>query len=180
MHDGKSVMTEWNPDDDLLRSRLMAAVRSICPAWLWDRAEDIVQRSMIAVLKQRERGETMNPLPASYIRKAAYTAMIDEIRRQHRDRHQKSLDEDDSDIQPHSAEPDGERIAESREISREVRDCLSQLPEARRAAVALYLLGEPVPEIAQRLGCDRKRASNLVYRGRTALRRCLENKGIEP
>ena len=65
-------------------------------------------------------------------------------------------------------------------IRQGVRSCLRELVAARRRAVTLYLMGDSVPRAAERLGWNRKRTENLVFRGLADLRRCLETKGLEP
>ncbi len=76
--------------------------------------------------------------------------------------------------------PNPERESLSRALGREIRSCLDNILPSRREAVTLYLLGCPVPEIAQRLTCREKSADNRVYRGMKDLRQCLLSKGIQP
>lgn len=57
-------------------------------------------------------------------------------------------------------------------------ECLGSLKADRRRA--LYLQDHPVPEIAEQLESNRKRASNLVYRGLDGLRVELKKRGFEP
>ncbi len=161
----------------LLRDRLVAAVRSVCPGWLHDQQQDIVQVAMIAVLKQRQGKRRF---PGSYLRKAAFTAMVDEIRRR-RSRGEVPLEADDEEelvLVVASAGP--ERRLMSGEISLGVRACLDRLAPPRRAAVTLHLLADNVPSIAEKMGWKRKQAENLVYRGMQDLRDCLRRKGLQP
>ena len=57
---------------------------------------------------------------------------------------------------------------------------LHHLPAARRDAVARYIRGERVCEIAAATGENAKRIENLVYRGLQALRRSLTEAGLRP
>lgn len=173
-------MRHINDEHERLRTQLLRAVRAKCPGWLQDRAEDITQKAMMTLLRILETREADRPVPASYLRKVAFTTMIDEIRRLRKERHDRSIDEPPSDLQLQASNPSPERNAQGRQTMTLVQECVGRLPEARRGAVLLYLLEEPVPDIARRRGWDRKRTSNLVYRGLAAVRRCLEANGIRP
>ncbi len=162
-----------------LRNRLVVAVRAVCPCWLHDHQQDIVQVAMIAVLKQQEKVEGGRRFPSSYIRQAAFSAMIDEMRRRRR-RGEVPLETADEEIVLVEARASPERHTMSGEISAGVRDCLDRMAPPRRAAVTLHLLAYKVPQIAEKMGWDQKRADNLVYRGMQDLRECLRKKGLQP
>jgi len=76
-----------------------------------------------------------------------------------------------------STQPDPEGLSAGTELGRAIRGCLEGLVAPRRQAVSLWLLGYGHQEIAERLGWNRKRAENLVTRGRENLRECLAEKG---
>ncbi|MCU0223376.1 MAG: RNA polymerase sigma factor [Acidobacteria bacterium] len=166
-------------DCEALRSQLTRSVRRVCPVWLADRAEDIVQAALIRVVELRSRAETPSPLPASYLWKVAYTATIDEIRRVRKER-EVPIEA----LQPAVDEPvDGSdplRDASLRELGRGLQHCLARLIEPRRLAVGLHLLGHSAAEIATIAGWDGKRSRNLLHRGLGDLRRCLAARGITP
>ena len=162
----------------LLRDRLEAAVRAVCPYWMRDHQQDIVQVAMIAVLKQQQK-QGARQFPASYLRRAAYTAMIDEIRRR-RSRGEVPLEAIDADLDLVEERANPERRCSASEIASGVRKCLQRLASPRRAAVTLHLLGYKVPRIAEKMGWKRKQAENLVYRGMDNLRECLSQRGLEP
>ena len=170
-----------NSDEALiqLRKRLSQAVTRICPAWLAIHAEDIVQAAMMRIVDSVRSDEGIADLRSLYVRKAAYSAMVDEIRRIRRD----------------SAAPDGEEIvarAEDRsarnpeqrahltQLGQAIRGCLAGLVDGRRVAVTLYLQGHSVPETSRLGRFTLKQAENLVYRGLADLRRCLTLKGHSP
>ena len=160
-----------------LRRRLEAAVSRTCPAWLADRAEDIVQNAMLQLVEKLRRSEGTRTFSSIYLQKAAYGATVDEIRRACR-RRETSANEA---IAGHAAtDPGPAQAASSRELARAIRGCLGAMRDARRLAVTLYLQGCSVPEIGRRLGWGRKRAENLVYRGLADLRGCLRKKGWTP
>jgi RNA polymerase sigma-70 factor (ECF subfamily) len=166
-------------DHEALRAQLLRAVRHVCPPWLADRAEDIVQVALLRVAEVRRRGETQDPLPSSYVWKVAYSATVDEIRRLRRER---TVPLDDApeayDVPRADGGPDGDEAL--RRLGQAIRDCLERLLTPRRITVALHLLGHEPAEIAALEGWDGRRARNLLHRGLTDLRRCLASKGIAP
>jgi RNA polymerase sigma-70 factor (ECF subfamily) len=163
-----------------LRAVLQRAVRRVCPPWLANRGEDLVQAAMIRVLEARRRGEGMAGVPASYLYKVAYTTLVDEIRRLRR-RPEVPLDDgtDEGPALP-AAGGNPEELAASSEVGEAIQACLGGLAEPRRLAVTLHLQGHTVAEAAALLGWDAKRTDNLVYRGLADLRHCLESKGVRP
>ena len=165
-----------------LRQDLARAVGRLCPRWLLSDRDDLVQAATMRVMQAMERsrftGEGNPQLSSSYIYKAAYSALVDEIRRVRR---RGETDLDDSPAEPAAASgADPERTAASREIGAGVEDCLTRLVQDRRLAVTLYLQGHTVPESARVLGWAAKRTENLVYRGLADLRDCLRSKGLQP
>ncbi len=163
----------------VLRAKLERAVGNICPAWLRAQQDDLVQTAMMAVLRQAARREPDRPFPASYLRRAAYTALVDEIRRL-RSRGEVPLETVEDQIELIEGAADPERSSLSSELGREIRDCLQGIAASRRSAVILRLVSDyKVRQIASRMGWRRKQAENLIYRGLQDLRRCLRTKGIE-
>jgi len=167
------------PEHELaeLRRQLARAVAKVCPHWLADRADDIVQAATLKLsgLLAEGRGDR-NP---SYLWRVAYCATVDEIRR-HRRRAEVQLDEDPVERAAVHPDEDPERARSGREIGRAIEECLAGLNEARRLAVVLHLQGHALGEAARILGWGEKRVENLVYRGLADLRRCLGAKGLEP
>jgi RNA polymerase sigma-70 factor (ECF subfamily) len=166
-------------DDTELRRRLARAVARVCPSWLADSAEDIVQAAMLRVARRSESGEGDRGPASLYLEKAAFSATVDEIRR-HRRRREIQADDDHVMNQAPSQAASPEQSSAAGEIRRGLRDCLQGLVAPRRRAVALYLLGETVPGAAALFGWTPKKTENLVYRGLADLRRCLREKGLEP
>lgn len=158
-----------------LRRALADSVRRVCPRWLSAQADDIVQAALIKVVEVAADGAELHP---GYLWRAAYSAVVDEIRRQRR-RREVALDGLPEEPQRmHAADP--ERAAAGAEIGRAVQCCLLRLCEPRRLAVTLHLQGHTVPEAGRILGWSAKRVENLVYRGLADLRRCLASKGLKP
>jgi RNA polymerase sigma-70 factor, ECF subfamily len=163
-----------------LRATLERAVRRICPAWLADRRDDLVQVAAMRVLAARSPAEGKPAVAASYLYRVAYTTLIDEIRRLRR-RPEAPLEDSEAGGHATVAPAAGpERQYAATEVGCAIRDCLSRLVEPRRLAVTLHLQGHSVPEAASILGWGSKRTENLVYRGLADLRACLTLKGVTP
>jgi RNA polymerase sigma-70 factor (ECF subfamily) len=166
------------PGDEIgrLRVELVRAVARTCPRWLADRADDLVQTALMRVMDAAARREENAQFSALYLRKAAYSAVVDEIRRLRR-RREVPLEEE-PEHQLVAVEADPERQAVTHELAGAIRGCLKELVEARRRPVTMHLLGHSVGEVAARLRLRAKQAENLVYRGLADLRRCLEARGV--
>lgn len=167
-------------DYALLRSELVRAVSRICPPWLVSRADDLVQVALLRVLRKSEENAHLSP---SYLRKVAYSALIDEIRSWRR-RREVSIETEEGGIDPAAERswdhPDPEECSAARETGKAIRECLGGLVRPRRLAVTLHLQGHSVPEIGKLMGWNPKKADNLVYRGLADLRDCLGTKGVRP
>jgi RNA polymerase sigma-70 factor (ECF subfamily) len=181
---GRATRVEDRPqplpaEDGLLRLRadLVRAVTRVCPSWLSSRSDDLVQVALMKVVDVQKRGEGTADLSASYLRKVAYSAVVDEIRRCRR-RSEVSLEEEQSALDRSTNGPDPERCAEGREIGLAIRGCLGKLAASRRVAVTLHLQGHSVPDAARLLGWSAKQAENLIYRGLADLRGCLGKAGV--
>ncbi len=162
----------------LLRE-LERAVAKVCPRWLADRRDDLVQAALMRVMEIQRRSEGKRRFAASYLWKAAYSAMVDEIRRLRR-RREDPLEDEAWEGGPATSTPGPERRAADREVALGIRQCLGRLVRPRRMAVVLYLQGHSVPEASKLLNWGNKRTENLVYRGLADLRACLAGKGLEP
>jgi RNA polymerase sigma-70 factor, ECF subfamily len=163
-----------------LRAELVDAVRALCPRWLASRAEDLVQTAMVKIFELRRRSEQERELSSFYLKRVAYSALVDEIRRLER-RRESPLEDDGGEPLPlPAATPGPDRVQASRELGEGIRDCVGRLLRPRKLAVTLYLQGVSVAEAARLLDWDLKHTRNLVYRGLGDLRRCLEGKGLHP
>jgi RNA polymerase sigma-70 factor, ECF subfamily len=164
-----------------LRRDLAKAVARLCPRWMADRRDDLVQMAVMRVMqllgRQPRPDEGKPALSASYLYKVAYTVLVDEIRRKDR-RPETELDE--AVAAPAAPSPNPERTAASREVGRGIQDCLLAMKRERRLAVTLHLQGHTVPETARILDWAAKQTENLVYRGLADLRECLMAKGLRP
>jgi RNA polymerase sigma-70 factor (ECF subfamily) len=156
-------------------------VARVCPSWLANQRDDLVQTAMMRVIQIAEKqppAEGEPRLAASYLQKVAYTVLVDEIRKVTR---RQETDLEDPTVARTAVElHDPEKARASREIAVGIQECLSRLIKDRRLAVTLYLLGHSVPDAARVLGWPAKRTENLVYRGLGDLRACLSSKGLRP
>lgn len=163
-----------------LRADLDRALTRICPAWLVDRKDDLVQTAMAALLEKKDRGgEVDRPRSSSYYRRKAYWLLVDEIRR-HRRMRETALEDSGMAVDGTSSRVSPERESLSREVGQAIEACLQEMVRPRRLAVVLHLQGHTVREAAGILSWGRKRTDNLVYRGLANLRSCLVRKGFEP
>jgi RNA polymerase sigma-70 factor, ECF subfamily len=162
-----------------LYEKLRKAVTAVCPPWLQDRRDDLVQAAMMRVMDLQERSEGKRELSSSYLWKVAHSAVIDEIRRQRR-RQEVAIEEVTPGDMPVPSSSSPEERARSREIDDGIQSCLEQMVPNRREAVTLKLQGHSVPDSADILGWTVKKTENLVYRGLRDLQDCLISKGLKP
>ena len=164
---------------DDLRRRLIASVSRVCPRWLADQTEDIVQNAMVQLLAALRRSGGEQEFSSIYLRKVAHGVTVDEIRRRCR-RNEETPGEPGALENAPAETGDPERTSVALEIGRGIGECLTRLSDPRRLAVTLYLRGCSVPEAARRLRWSVKRTEHLVYRALRDLRRCLATKGLQP
>src|SRR4051795_7113027 len=116
----------WGNSTDYaqLHRDLVRAVDRVCPRWMADRADDLVQVALMRVMEIQRKKEGTAEFSAFYLKKAAYSAMIDEIRRLRR-RQEVSLEggseEEDSGsgaFDPAAPAPDPERASAGRQVGR--------------------------------------------------------------
>jgi RNA polymerase sigma factor (sigma-70 family) len=161
--------------DARTRQILVDVVRRVCPAWLRDSSDDLVQTATMKLLRSTVEIEQTEP----YLSRVAYTVVIDEIRRRKR-RREVGM----SPSLPHRLRDSGDVSPEARvrgaEVGKVLLESLRELSDDRRRVVALYLQDHTVPEITELLEWDRKRVSNLLYRGLDDLRSTLRRRGVTP
>ncbi len=162
-----------------MRVQLERAVQKVCPRWLADHSEDLVQVALMKVMEIQRKSEGNREFKASYLWKVAYSALVDEIRR-HRRRQEAPLEDDGWDGGPATGSPGPDRHTAAREVAAGIGECLERLVRPRRLAVVLHLQGHSVPDAAKLLDWGNKRTENLVYRGLADLRACLDQKGLKP
>lgn len=160
-----------------LRAELLRAVRRRCPGWLADEAEDFVQESLIRLFQRNQRADGNLSVTPAYLRKVAYCAIVDEMRRRRR-RVDTDTFGDEANVE--ALADDAPDRQHGSDIGAAISECLAHQNADRRRAVTLHLLGHSVPEAAAILGSNSKRTENLVYRGLAQLRDCLTRRGLKP
>ncbi len=168
------LTSQADPDSASMRAEIARTVRGVCPAVISAQAEDIAHEVLLRLL---EKAEGKPVWQSSYWRKAAYHAVIDELRRR-RSRREDSLDDQESNTEPAAAPiHDPQRQLESAELGAAIGECVKGLRETRRPAVVLFLQGHSAPESAALLNWAVKRLESSLYRGLQDLRDCLTGKG---
>ena len=143
---------------DRLRADVARAVRHVCPDWLADQADDLTQIATTRVLDRIRATSGSVTFTAGYVYRAAYSALIDEIRKRRRLREVPL----EPDLMARSHLGDPERQAGARSIREALAGRLAALMVSRRRAVTLHLQGHSFGEIATLLSCAKKKAENLV------------------
>jgi len=162
-----------------LRQQLVRAVARTCPRWLASEADDLVQNALLRVLDIQRRREGDVEFSTFYLRRAAYSVVVDEIRRRRR-RGEVPLDPEAEGEEPGrpSEDPDPEVLSGSKELGRAIARCLGGMVRPRRLAVTLHLQGHRIREVGGLMGWSAKKAENLIYRGLADLRECLGTQGF--
>jgi len=157
------------------RDQMGRFVRHYAPAWLRDQIDDLVQMALVRMWRAGSEVEHR----AAYMRKVAYSTVVDEVRRA---RYQREVGMTTS-VRTRlcdSMELSPETEARGGQVGDELQQALGKLNEARRQAVELHLQSYSVPEIAEKLGQGRKQTANQVYRGLADMRKHLTAQGVTP
>jgi RNA polymerase sigma factor (sigma-70 family) len=174
--DARSRATVEAQSHDELRRALERAVRRVCPKSLAEDAEDLVQESLIRLLTAHKLG-SQGMISAAYLKKVAYSAVVDEIRRRRR-RLAADAAPDHFDVE--AAADETRTSAPDTALGNAIEMCLQRLQPDRKRALTLHLLGYSGSEVAHLLGCNAKRAENLTHRGLAQLREYLNDMGLSP
>ena len=162
-------------DYEEIRRKLVRAVRQVCPAWLAQDADDLVQEALLRVL--RRDGDNREALKDAYFKRVAYSVVVDEIRRRRRRPGDVAQDEELSE----NSLPDSRTQATPEgAIGNGIAICLQRQNADRRRALTLHLLGHSIADAARLMSCKVKKAENLIYRGLAQLRICLAELGLAP
>ncbi len=159
---------------DKLRETLVRAVRRLCPQWLAEQREDLVQKACVRIIRKYEEKESAR-VGASYLWKVAHSVIMDEIR--HSRRHPEVDLENPGIAEPISRAPSPEGSRSASEMREAINAGLRQLKEPRRWAVLLYLYGFSLQDSARMLGWNAKRVDNQRYQGLAELRDSLKQRG---
>ena len=161
-----------------LKLRLERAARHVCPVFMRDHLDDIVQMALLKLLRSGKIEEE-HELNNSFLYRVCHSVVVDELRSQKR-RKETAIEPNTPDPPELASRSNPETSTGGTEIGLVIVECLGELSQVRRRAVTLYLQGHTVPETAERLGFTPKKTENLVYRGLADLRASLRKKGLEP
>ncbi|MEM6996030.1 MAG: RNA polymerase sigma factor [Myxococcota bacterium] len=143
------------------------------PAQVALEPSDIAQEAYLRIRTRMEEGVEVG---RSYLWRAAYTAMIDMLRRERAEQRRRTQ-LPVADVAPG---PSPEASAQGNEIGTAIHGCVGELPDDRAQVVVLYLQGHAAKDVRALLGWPSKKIDNLLYRGLRRLRACLEKKGFTP
>lgn len=176
-----SPRRDFSTHDPELYEKIQRAIQKACPLWLRERSEDLTQKTVLRVLERAQRSGENARFCASYLYRAAYNVVVDEIRSiRRKEGHDASEGQElvEQRAAAESSHSDPEYHTHDRRLGTAIRKCLAGLKYERRLALTLNLQGYSNPDAAQMLAWDLKRTENLTVRGRSDLRRCLERKGF--
>ena len=164
-------------DFDALWRKLAPQVRAGVLRYRWTDAalgpDDLVQEVRIRVWEVLSR-DTKSRLGTSYYIRVVNSAIVDCLRK-HRGTLAhgiRDLGEPECDPleQIEAGTPSPHEVMQSETDGRRLQAALDALPADRKRAVALFLQGFTVAEIAELLNCDIDRAQNRTYRGVRAVK----------
>lgn len=147
--------------------------------------EDVIQEVRVRLWRARPEGETISSLGTSYVYRTATSAALEVVRRKRGSGPAMTLADTLDEFGDHApsaaveAQERGPEGALARtELAQALSRALLELPDGRRTAVRLYLVGYSRDEIARMTGWTEAKARNLIYRGLADLRGILERQGI--
>lgn len=138
-------------------------------------AEDAFQATFLVMLKSASKIRNQGSL-ASWLYGVAYRTAF-RIRRQSKARHMESIDEPINTAIAPEIDP-LEKIATAFQLELLDRELQSLQPSLRDVLIEHYLLGQSVPEIADRFELSNSAVEGRLRRGRAALRQKLARRGI--
>jgi RNA polymerase sigma factor (sigma-70 family) len=154
---------------------------------------EVVQEVRVRLWRARPTRETIETLGVSYIYRTAMSAALEVVRRKRGSGPVVSMS-DDWVERSEGGEPVGagasavtvstergpEQALVRSEVALAVSQAVHELPQARRTAVRLYLVGYSRDEIARSVGWSEAKTRNLIYRGLADVRAALGRRGIGP
>lgn len=180
MEDREPLGRTLAPEEiERMRLVLLAAISRTCPPWLASQKEDLLQAAFLRLFKIWKTSEESAPPSTSYVWKAAYAVIMDEIRRA-RVRRERPMDPGGMTVENGHPRARPERQRHAAELRAAIVEGLQTLEPGRRRVVQLYLSGFTLKQSAVVLGWSSKRVDNERYRGLAALRGFLTDKGFSP
>lgn len=164
---------------------IRSVIRKVCRSRPAIDQEDVEQEVKLKLWRLLSARTEIQHLP-SYVYRVAYSVAVDQLRKIAVRPEDQFFAADDGesttgelDRVPASAAVEPERVAACREVAHIVNATVDALPDRRRQAVKLYLLGLNHFEIAESTGWSEATARNNLYRGLAELREALSARGIE-
>lgn len=132
--------------------------------------EDIEQEIKIKIWQLVKKGKKVEKLP-SYIKKLAYTATVDELRKMRKQAPTKEfknlkniyLDSKSDIIEEGINSP--EMLLEEKELKSSLRELIDSLSNNRKQVLRLYMKGMSIEEICEFFNWDKIKVRHLLYRG---------------
>jgi RNA polymerase sigma factor (sigma-70 family) len=147
--------------------------------------DDVIQEVRVRLWRARPESETIASLGTSYVYRTATSAALEVVRRKRGSGPATTLADTQDEFSDHAplasveAQERGPEEALARaELAQALSHAMLELPDGRRTAVRLYLVGYSRDEIARMTGWTGAKARNLIYRGLAELRSILERQGI--
>ena len=142
-----------------------------------DEVDEAAQQMRIRLWRALGDSESIATVSASYLYRAATTAVLDLVRSRRR-RRETPLDEEGPAPIPAAATAD--RAVLSADFAATLDEAIESIVPSRRAVVRMHLAGYAREEISELLGWTDAKTRNLLYRGLAELREELTRRGITP
>jgi RNA polymerase sigma factor (sigma-70 family) len=135
-------------------------------------AEDVAQEALLRLWQHADRWQAGGSGVAAWLTRVATNACLDRLRRRRFTSDEEAPDRPD-------VSPLADQVIEEDEVRQAVADCIEALPDRQRAAIILTYYEERQNRMAAEiLAMQLKAFESLLLRARTALRGCVEGKGV--
>ncbi len=132
--------------------------------------EDVEQEVKVKIWKFLKKGKKVDNFP-SYIKRVAYTATIDELRKMRKQNPTsetmglKSIYSMSRINELRNPKDSPELLLESQEMQESLKNLIDSLGENRKQVLRLYLVGMSIEEICEFFDWDKTKVRHLLYRG---------------
>jgi len=132
--------------------------------------EDVEQEVKVKIWKFLKKGKKVDNFP-SYIKRVAYTATIDELRKMRKQNPTseaiglKNIYSMSRINELRNPEDSPEFLLEGRKMRESLKELIDSLGENRKQVLRLYLVGMSIEEICEFFDWDKTKVRHLLYRG---------------
>jgi len=132
--------------------------------------EDVEQEVKVKIWKFLKKGKKVDNFP-SYIKRVAYTATIDELRKMKKQNPTsevtglKNIYSMSRINELRNPEDSPEFLLEGQEMRESLKELIDSLGENRKQVLRLYLVGMSIEEICEFFDWDKTKVRHLLYRG---------------